>query len=371
MPQGRALAYGLIALGAGLALLVLLWLLVNAAGGQLRAGGLVLGLLILFVLGGPPLGAGLYLLSRSGQEEQATATFERQRRVIDADRLLRAELARTFTQQAERLARLSEPSMARLATRVRDLAADLEHPGYDQASWYETITLDQDDQDQIRRYDDLLVEEQRRAEQALRGLEAGRAAAADELEQALDRWERQFRGRQDILLRGRRAPGVSAAEVLRARPPSRGGEALAALKLRDAVSFDGDDYVVEASATYFVSGRTWHIHTLRAEQQERYLYVGPGGVTLAVLEPIAAPAAPGAPSLTTPLGACALAEQGTATAAVEGAVGRGEGVAVDYWRYTCDDARLAWVERWTDDAPRAFAGASASPAAFEVWPSAE
>src|SRR5207302_1753007 len=111
--------------------------------------------------------------------------------------------------------------------------------------------------------------------------------------------------------------------------PTHGAEALAALKLKDAVSYEGDDYVVEASATYFVSGRTWRIHTLRAEASERYIYVGPGGLTLALLEPIPPPDAPGAASLSTPLGACALAEQGTATATVVGAAGRGDGVAVD------------------------------------------
>ena len=37
MPQGRALPFGLIGLGAALAVLVLLWLGVNAAGGQLRS----------------------------------------------------------------------------------------------------------------------------------------------------------------------------------------------------------------------------------------------------------------------------------------------------------------------------------------------
>jgi hypothetical protein len=127
--------------------------------------------------------------------------------------------------------------------------------------------------------------------------------------------------------------------------------------------------VVEASVTYFASGRTWSIHTLRSEQSERFLYVGPGGITQVLLEPIAAPSEPGAASLSTADGACTLAEQGSATATVEGPAGRGEGVLVDYWRYTCPDERLAWVERFPDDAPRAYAGAPINPAAFEVWPS--
>ncbi len=368
MPQGRALAYGLIALGAGLAVLVLLWLVVNAAGGQLRAGGFVLGLLLLFVLGGPPLGAGLYLLSRGKQEEQEQQMFERQRRVLDQDRMLRAELARSFRQQAERLSALATPAAARTATRLRDLAEDLERPGYDQANWYGAVTLDAEDQEQLQRYNDLLVEEQRRIEQATARAEEDPSAATLALvQQALERWEEQFRRRQDILLRGRKAPGVAPSELLRARQPSRGAAALAALKLRDAVTLDGEDYVVEASATYFASGRTWHIFTLRSERSERWLYVGPGGIDLALLEPAALPAELGAPTFD---GGCALAESGAASATVEGTVGRSEGVLVDYWRYACPSQGLAWVERWPDDAPRAYTGAPLNPAGVEVWPAA-
>jgi hypothetical protein len=364
MSQGRALPFGLIGLGAALAVLVLLWLGVNAAGGQLRSGGFVLGLFLLVLLGGPPLAVGLYLLSRSKGEEQAQQTFDSQRRVIDADRLLRTDLARNFRQLAERVA---GPD-AQAAARLRDLAEDLERPGYDQASWYETITLDAEAQQQVQRYDDLLVEEQRRAEQAARDLERGQAGAGAALDQALDRWEQQFRRRQDLLLRGRKAPGMAASDLLRAGTPSRGASALAALKLRDAVSYEDDDYVVETSTTYFASGRTWNIYTLRtARSDERYLYVGPGGADLALLEPATVPDPLGAERFD---GECSLAENGSATATIVGPRGSGEGLLVDYWRYDCPQQRLAWVEHWQEGAPRAFAGAPINPAAFEVWPSA-
>src|SRR5687767_13554071 len=107
MPQGRALAYGLVALGAGLAALVLLWLLATAVGGQLEVGGFILGLMVLLLLGGPPLGAGMYMLNRSRQDESEAQLFDRQRRVMDADRILRREMARDFSQQSERLAAAS------------------------------------------------------------------------------------------------------------------------------------------------------------------------------------------------------------------------------------------------------------------------
>src|SRR4051812_22401003 len=147
MPQGRALAYGLIALGAGLAVLVLLWLGVSAAGGNLKGGGLVLGLIILFILGGPPIGAGVYMLSNSKREEAASQSFDVQRRVLDADRILRREMARDFRQQADRLHTLPAAAAKRNAGRLRDLAADLDNPGYDQAGWFDTISLDAEDRD--------------------------------------------------------------------------------------------------------------------------------------------------------------------------------------------------------------------------------
>ena len=97
------------------------------------------------------------------------------------------------------------------------------------------------------------------------------------------------------------------------------------------------------------------------------MYVGPGGATLALLAPAAVPSPLGAPSFD---GDCALAENGSATASIVGPGGKGEGLLVDYWRYDCPQQRLAWVERWQDAAPRAYAGAPINPAAFEVWPAA-
>ncbi len=368
MPQGRALAWGLIAAGVGIAVLFLLWIVVNAVGGRLQGGGFVFGLILLLILGGTPLGVGLYLLSRGKVEEQEGQAFERQRRVLDADRILRQEMSRDFRQQADRLA--SNPAGARFAPQLRDLAEDLERPGYDQAAFYDTIGVDQEAQDQLRRYNDLLVEEQRRIETSVRALEAGGANAAAELQQALDRWEQQYRARQDILLRGRRAPSVSAAELLRSREPTKGASALAALKRGDAVSYDDNDYLVEATATYFASGRTWSIHTLRAERDEQYLYVGPGGITLALLQPTTPPATLGEGSFTSGDGACPLSESGSASATAEAAAGRSEGTLVDYWRYACPNNGLAWVERWPNDPPRAYLGTPLNPAAFDVWPAA-
>src|SRR5687768_8238694 len=201
MPRWRALAWGVVGAGVAIAFLILVWMLINFLGRGLAGGGFVLGLIILVVLAGPPLGVGLYLLSRGKQEEAEGQVFDRQRRMLDSDRLLRREMARDFRQQADRLAAHSAPTAARL----RDLAEDLEKPGYDQASWYDTVNVDQEAQDQLRQYDDLLVEEQRRVESAVRNVENGGPNAEGALGRVLDRWEEQFRRRQDLLLRGRKA----------------------------------------------------------------------------------------------------------------------------------------------------------------------
>src|SRR5688572_3450012 len=71
----RAWALGLIGLGAAISGLLLLWMLVSVLGGQLRAGGFVLGLVLIAVLGLPLLGGGYYLLRRSASEAVENRRF--------------------------------------------------------------------------------------------------------------------------------------------------------------------------------------------------------------------------------------------------------------------------------------------------------
>src|SRR5919197_627906 len=140
--MNRPLGFGLIALGAVLGGVMLIWLLVTLLGRQTSPGGAVLGLLLAAVLGLPLIGGGLYVLSR-GQQEAVEAA--------------------------------GGPPAVQLAARLRDLVRDLEASGYDQAAWYEAVELGRADQDALGRYDDLLTDGVRQLGELVARLEKGEA----------------------------------------------------------------------------------------------------------------------------------------------------------------------------------------------------
>ncbi len=346
------MGYGLLAGAGGITVLMLAWLAVSGAEG----GGVVLGLLLLFVLAGPLAGAGWYVLGRQRGEASEEASFAGKRRILEADRAFRAELAAELRQLARR------PSLPTSA--LEDMAEDLVRGGYDTPAWYDTVQLADADVDALRRYDDLVWERARWLG------EHGTSANQDDLNGAVRALQEALDQRRDLLLRGRRAPAMAPAQLVRAAP-AQGAAGVAALAIGDALSYEGADYLAEGVASYFAEGRTWklfHLVPSGPEGPARWLYVGPGAVEVALLDET-----PGV----SPLGETVrvddaelpLVESGSATADVGGEAGRAEGVLVSYRRYA-DTARLAYVERWPDGATHAYSGGFIRPSELQVWPAA-
>src|SRR5687767_3320295 len=98
MLGSRGLGIGLVAGGAIVLLLMLVWLAVSGA----ESGGIVLGLLLALVLAGPLIGAGIYVLSRQTVERQAAAAFVSRQRILESDRLFRDEVAGALRRLEER-----------------------------------------------------------------------------------------------------------------------------------------------------------------------------------------------------------------------------------------------------------------------------
>jgi hypothetical protein len=349
---GRTVGYCLVG-GAGLlALLMLAWLAVSGA----RGGGVVLGLILLVVLAGPLGVAGLVVLRRQPAEAAAEAAFASKRRVLDSDRLFRREIAPELRQLAH------QPGLP--SARLEDLAADLERSTYDGPEWYDAVQLGDDDVQTLKRYEDLVWDRVRllRDRATSSAAPAELQAATRELEQALDQ-------RRDLLVRGKRAPGVAPSTLLRAGAPARGLEAVQHLGVGDAVTSDGVDYVVEGLATAFAEGQTWklaHLTPAGAGEVERWLYVGPAGLELALLDEAEPPSAD---DETVPFEGRALPRvaAGTATVDVDSQAGSARGVLVSFARYAAHSA-MGLVERWPDGARHAYLGRCIKAADLEVWP---
>src|SRR3954453_15296419 len=93
LSAGRAWGLGLMAVGGVVGGLLVLWLLVSAASGDLRGGGAGLGLVLVAVLALPLVGGGYFLLRRSQVEDVDAARFEARRRLLEGDRLFRQQAA--------------------------------------------------------------------------------------------------------------------------------------------------------------------------------------------------------------------------------------------------------------------------------------
>jgi hypothetical protein len=353
-----------MAIGAVVGGLLILWTLATAASGELRAGGVVFALILVAVLALPPLGVGYYLLRRSTVEERDSGRFEARRKLLEGDRLFRQQAAADLRRLAERLS--AQPAAAE---RLRTLAATVEDVRRDETAWYEADPLADEDLPTLRRYEDTLqAETDRLSDLAVRTLQ-GEAGAAEALPASVDRWERTFRQREALLLRGRRGPAVAPEALLRARTPTRGAAALNALTLGDAVTVDFEDFLVQGVLSYFAEGRTWHLYLLRSGDAERWLWGSPGGLTWAVLDPLPNAPTPGAPSVPFEDATHSLAESGSATVDLTTTAGAERGLAVQYWRYSGPDRRMVWVEQWPREV-RAGAGHETLPDTIDVWPHA-
>lgn len=368
MGGGRALGFGLIGLGLILGAFLIVSMLATAAGGDLAMGGILLWGLLVVLVAVPLIGAGFFILQRGKQEEVETREFVGRRRVLEQDRLFRGRIASEAVQQAERLEDLGrgQPQLQRAATRLRQVAEDLQGPGYDQAAWYEAVKLADRDVEALGRYDDLVSGRLRRISAQVDALELGEQQDGAGVLRSVQAWERDLDQRVE-LLRGERAPSVAPAALLAADEPATGADAIGALARGDAVTYEEDDYLVEVSLTYFASGKTWRLHRLSGDKGQRWLYVAPGGLSLAMLQTAAPAGRDGGPEVEVGGTRYRLDQQGAASVTVEGPGGGEEGLAVDYWHYVGGTNELYWHERWPDG-PRAYQGTTIRPRSLEVWP---
>src|SRR5215831_5806366 len=150
MSGGRALGIGLLVGAGGIALLMLAWLTVGGVAG----GGIVLVLLLTLILAGPLAGAGWYILSRQPEEQRAEVAFLRKQRILDSDRVFRAQTASALRGLAD------DPALP--DRELRALADELQDATHGSAAWQALVQLDDSDIDTLRRYDDLVRERVRR-----------------------------------------------------------------------------------------------------------------------------------------------------------------------------------------------------------------
>jgi hypothetical protein len=169
-------------------------------------------------------------------------------------------------------------------------------------------------------------------------------------------------------LRGKRAVAAAPGELLRARSSARTAD-ITALQPKDAVSYQGNDFLVEVSVTYFSAGKTWWVHRMRGGADERWLYVAPEGLSSAVVQTLEPPGDPRSEMMRYKGSACRPTDSGEASASIDSLDGKQTGIAVQYWRFACPDGSALTVEHWPDE-QRAYVGKTAKPGELEVFQAA-
>ena len=347
----QMLGYGLLAAGAGIALLMIFWLMVSGV----EAGGAVLGLLLLFVLAGPFAGAGYYVLMRARTERLDEAQFSGKRRILEADQLFRRELIARL----RRLAATSASAVQQLNSVADSVASSAPT---DATAWYASIQLDDSQAALLRQYDDLVWERVSWLRDHANDSSHSVTEAVKQLQVAIDQ-------RTDLLLRGRSAPAVSPAALQRAG--SRTSKAAGSISVGDAATYDGIDYVVEGVATGFSNGQTsklLHLIPSGPSASQHWLFVSPGGLELAWLNAVERVEHPGTPTFGVGALALPLVDASSATVEVQSSSGSTPAVLINVWTYR-SERLIALVEQWPDGTLETYAGSVVDPASLEIWPS--
>ncbi|RME47039.1 MAG: DUF4178 domain-containing protein [Chloroflexi bacterium] len=308
---------------------------------------------------------------------------ERERR-RDADRALRAELARQYSAQLDRLTELQRRAtdkallsalddMERAGLKLQRFIDRLRTASYGYAGWFDTATVREVELEQLYAFDHLLAAGIERVAADVDAI-AGAVDAGAEVEQAVealastvDDLNRRFDQRRDLLAEGKKAPPNELKEALEVEvPPSPAFLALADLKVDDALSYDGIDYLVIAKVTYDAQGRAVYAYQLEDTGTDRWLRVGTTDGDVALFDVVdESVSIPPAEMLEEAGESFRQTGQGQAKAYIVGPGGRREGMA-EYWLYASEAGSRLWVERWGDQV-RVHRGQPVDPEQIKVW----
>ena len=371
--SGSALGTALLGVGAGLLILAFLWRLSIVLSGNASVASLIFFLVLALIVAGPFIGAGVYLRSRAARDAGEADAFTLRRTVLDADVTLRREAVRELEQALAALDRArgaltgaSAEHVLRAQRLLTDARDDLGRPGYSAAALLEgSAGLDAAELASVRRYDDLISSQVHRLGELAQRVPSDPAAAAT-LAEAAQLFATHVSEREALLGRGRVAAPLSPQELLAAgATPRRRVEDPVALNLEDAVSFEGEDYVVRGVLDYFAGGRRWRTYQLHDGREERWLEVRADGTQLAWLTRRPESLSLDEAEVTLDGVTYLPADRGAASVSIASAAGRQEGVLVDYRRFGADSNVLT-VEAWPDGR-RVLAGRTVAREDLDLW----
>ncbi len=372
---------GLMAMGGLLlGLLCLLWTFSTAG----SAGGRIFGLAFVLIITLPLLAGGVFLFLRGQQEEQQEQEIGARRRTLEAESLSRAELADRIERQRDRLRTVlqaalpaSNPTNRLLLedaiARLDGVAGALRRTAYDRLGSFDALAADRSDADTVGSIDAALDSSSRTLDDHVTSLTQSLAAGqpdpalVNRLSGTIARLENATNERSRTLTAGEQKALPTVAEVLRGVQPTGVHDAaqFTELKPNDALSYNGEDYVVSGRLEWAEGARVWYSYLLGAAESELWLLVEEGGTRLAMMSPVQAPTGVGGDNISMDGSQWTLGRRGTATVSVSGGTGSRGGLFVGYLRYDGPGSFL-WVEEW-DEGPKTMLGRPERAESIELW----
>lgn len=291
------------------------------------------------------------------------AAKERRREV---DRHLRRQLAAKYDAQRTRLARLQQRAgmefvveVEKLDQKLLRLIAQLNTAPRGYAGWFDAAQIVEEDLDALTQFDAALARGVTELKDAIDKLSTAIKSkqnideTVNDCAELLDALNAEWDQREDFVAMGKK-PSLSilpkrliesplgALEAKKAPPAEI--VALGNLRLKDALTFDGVDYLITGKLTYAIAAGSFWVYLLQDGKKYLWLRVGPGGEIATCQEVQLDVTFPAPDTLTVNRQTFARDIDGTAKASVEGAGGAKRG-DVDYARYVSDDTRL-WIENF-------------------------
>jgi hypothetical protein len=292
--------------------------------------------------------------------------YEAKERRRDMDKYTRGQLAQKYGEMDTYLARVQKKAplgnvvdLENLDQKLQRLIARMNTALTGYAGWFDAAQIVEDDIDALTQFDAALASGVPQLRAALDKIAAA-LKAKDGMDDAigacaelLDSLNARFDEREQFLATGKkpaltilppRQPDASPLGALEGKKqPNAEIVALANLKLNDAVSFGGADYIVAGKITYSIAAGSFWAFLLLDGGKKFWLRVGPGNEITTCQEIKSSVPSLLPETFTRDNENFTRTDAGQAKVTIEGAGGVKRG-SIDYARYDSDAGNRLWLE---------------------------
>lgn len=290
------------------------------------------------------------------------AGYQSKERRRDADKILRERLATQYAKERLAITRLAQAASRGHLEYVDDIEsigqsldrfiARLQTAPRGYAGWFDAAQIQEADLDQLYQFDASLADGAEQITEKIAPVNAALKSGAgiddalDALRGVADALNTRLDQRMEFVAEGKRpSPTASPLGALSRKPATAQANPYEQLKLNDAVTYSGQDFLVTGHILYKVASGNLHAFLLEDRNEKHWLRIGPNQEMAVMTEVSFGVPAPLPQTLAYQGQTYTRADEGAANVTVEGASGTKTGAA-NFTRYTGDGGKRLWVEDW-------------------------